>query len=73
MQCKSVYLNDLPIGEASTWAEVDALLKVMGLGFVATPGAAEGPTGFFLYGTRSQRHVHPRPKTVGGAGEGRNV
>jgi hypothetical protein len=48
---KTVHVNDVPIGEASTWSEVRALLKAKGLSFLGRPGAAEGPTGFFLQGT----------------------
>ena len=44
-------INDVPIGEASTWSEVRALLRAKGLSFLGQPGAAEGPTGFFLQGT----------------------
>ena len=73
MQRKSVYVNDLPVGEASSWGEVNALLKLRGLGFIATPSAAEGPTGFFLYGTRSQRHTRRRPNGVADADEGNSL
>jgi hypothetical protein len=48
---KTVHINDVPIGEASTWTEVRALLRVKGISFLGKPGAAEGPTGFFLQGT----------------------
>ena len=48
---KTVHINDVPIGEASTWSEVRALLRAKGLSFLGQPGAAEGPTGFFLQGT----------------------
>ena len=50
LQCKTVHVNDVPVGQASTWDEVYELLKARGIWFLAKPGAAEGPTGFFLYG-----------------------
>jgi len=52
---KKVYLNDQHIGEARTWGEVDALLKGKGILFLGKPGAAEGPTGFYVSGTFSKR------------------
>jgi hypothetical protein len=48
---KTVYVNDVPVGEASTWREVHLLLRARGISFLGQPGAAEGPTGFFLQGT----------------------
>jgi len=48
---KTVYVNDEPIGRASTWREVYDLVAVEGFQFAAKPGAAEGPTGFYLHGT----------------------
>jgi hypothetical protein len=48
---KTVHVNDVPIGQASTWSEVRALLRAKGISFLGQPGAAEGPTGFFLQGT----------------------
>ena len=50
---KTVHVNDVAIGEASTWDEVRALLRAKGISFLGQPGAAEGPTGFFLAGTAS--------------------
>jgi hypothetical protein len=50
---KTVHVNDVPIGEASTWEDVRALLRAKGIWFLGKPGAAEGPTGFFLQGTTS--------------------
>jgi hypothetical protein len=47
---KTVYVNDEPIGRASTWREVYELIAVEGFQFAAKPGAAEGPTGFYLHG-----------------------
>ncbi|HXP73768.1 MAG TPA: hypothetical protein VN823_06450 [Stellaceae bacterium] len=51
LQRKTVHVNDVPIGQASTWGEVFALLRARGIWFLGKPGAAEGPTGFFLHGT----------------------
>jgi hypothetical protein len=48
MQRKIAYLNDAAIGEASTWTEVYGLLKERGVHFIGKPGAAEGPTGFYV-------------------------
>jgi hypothetical protein len=48
---KTVFVNDEPIGRASTWREVYELVVVEGFQFTAKPGAAEGPTGFYLHGT----------------------
>ena len=50
---KNVYVNDVPIGEASNWTEAEKLLDKAGISFIGKPGAAEGPTGFFIYGTRA--------------------
>ena len=50
---KTVYVNDVPIGQASNWREVEKLLSKAGVSFIGKPGAAEGPTGFFIYGTRA--------------------
>lgn len=50
MQVKQVYVNDLIMGEAQTWADVYRLLGKKGVRFEGKPGAAEGPTAFFLYG-----------------------
>ncbi len=47
---KTVYVNDQLIGEASTWAEVYALIRARGIVFLARPGAAEGPSGFYISG-----------------------
>jgi len=49
---KNVYINDQLIGEARTWEEVYALIKKQGLLFVGKPGAAEGPSGFYVSGVR---------------------
>ena len=57
---KTVYLNDLPIGEASSWAEVAALLKANGILFAGKPGKAEGPSGFYVHGT-TREHEALRP------------
>lgn len=52
---KKVYVNDQLIGEARTWREVDALMKSKGILFLEKPGAAEGPTGFFVSGALALR------------------
>ena len=54
MQRKKVYLNDRLVGEASTWSEVHELLRAQGITFLATPGAAEGPTAFYVSGARGE-------------------
>ena len=48
MRVKTVYLNDVPIGQASTWSEVRTLLNATGLRFIVKPGTAEGPIGFYV-------------------------
>lgn len=50
MRRKTVYVNDQPIGEASTWTEVYALIRACGIVFLGRPGAAEGPSGFYVSG-----------------------
>jgi hypothetical protein len=56
---KTVHVNDVPVGEASTWDETHALLRARGIRFLGKPGMAEGPTGFFLQGaaTHIQRKM----------------
>ena len=50
MPPKTVYLNDIPVGEASTWNEAFALLKTKGVRFIGKPpGTAEGPSGFYVH------------------------
>ncbi len=51
MRRKAVYVNDRLIGEAWTWAEVYALIRAGGIVFLDRPGAAEGPSGFYISGT----------------------
>jgi hypothetical protein len=58
MLVKKVYVNDVLIGEASTWAEVYRLLGVEGVHFMGKPGAAEGPTAFYLSGAIARRLEH---------------
>ncbi len=48
---KKVYLNDHLIGEARTWSEVRALIKKLGILFFDKWNAAEGPLGFYVYGS----------------------
>jgi len=47
---KKVYVNDVMIGEASSWTEVQKLLKAKRVVFAGKPGMAEGPTGFYING-----------------------
>lgn len=54
MLVKKVYVNDVLIGQASTWAEVYRLLGAQGVHFMGKPGAAEGPTAFYLSGSVSR-------------------
>jgi hypothetical protein len=56
MQIKTVFVNDVPVGQASTWRDVKVVLAKAGIWFIGKPGAAEGPTGFFIYGSRSASH-----------------
>ena len=56
MLVKKVYVNDVLVGEASTWAEVYRLLGVQGVHFMGKPGAAEGPSAFYLSGSVSRSH-----------------
>jgi hypothetical protein len=56
MLVKKVYVNDALVGEASTWAEVYRLLGVQGVHFMGKPGAAEGPSAFYLSGSISRSH-----------------
>jgi hypothetical protein len=55
MLTKKVYVNDQLIGEARTWKEVYALIKKQGLLFADGPGAAEGPSGFYVSGSLVRR------------------
>lgn len=45
---KTVYVKDLPIGQAATWAEAEALIASDGILATAKRGKAEGRTGFFV-------------------------
>ena len=42
------------VGEAATWAEVYRLLGLRGVHFMGKPGAAEGPSAFYLSGSVSR-------------------
>ncbi len=53
MQIKTVFVNDVPVGQASTWSDVETLLAKVGIWFIGKPGTAEGPTGYFIYGARA--------------------
>ena len=52
MPPKTVYLNDIPVGEASTWKEAFALLKTKGVRFIGMPGLAQHSHGLARGGTR---------------------
>jgi len=54
MQRKTVFVNDVPIGEASTWKEAEALLSANRILFTSKPGKAEGPTGFYISGVTAE-------------------
>ncbi len=55
MLTKKVYVNDQLIGDARTWGEVYALIKLRGILFMDKPGAAEGPSGFYVSGSFSRQ------------------
>ncbi len=57
MQKKRVFVNDQLIGEAHTWGEVYVLIKRHGILFVDKPGAAEGPSGFYVSGSLTRRSL----------------
>ena len=63
---KTVYLNEIAIGQASTWTEVYALLRAKGVRFIGRPGAAEGPTGFYVHASLV-RPIAQEPETEDGA------
>ena len=54
---KTVYVNDQPIGEARTWGEVYALIEKHGILFMDKPGAAEGPSGFYVSGAFTRQSI----------------
>jgi hypothetical protein len=64
---KKVYVNELLIGEAFTWAEVTKLVKASGVIFTEKPGAAEGPTGFYLHGILRGNSARELRKSSGSA------
>jgi len=53
MLIKTVYVNDVRIGSASTWSEAKSLVTKSGISFVRKPSTAEGLTAFFIYGTQA--------------------
>ena len=55
MPRKKVYIDDCLIGEAATWVEVHRLVRAQGLLFANAPRGAEGPSAFYLAGTRVER------------------
>jgi len=61
MLTKTVYVNGVPIGSASTWSEAKSLVVKSGISFVGKPSTAEGLTGFFIYGTPSATERKGRP------------
>ncbi|GEM_PF-2636445 len=63
MLVKKVFVNDVLVGQASTWAEVYRLLGVQGVHFMGKPGAAEGPTAFYLSGAIARR-IEERVRSV---------
>lgn len=63
MRRKEIYVNDQLVGEARSWKEVYALLQSKGISFLGQPGAAEGPSGFFLNG-QSARSAAVRLRTA---------
>ena len=67
VQPKKVYLNDILIGEASSWAEVRELLKAMRVGFAGSPGMAEGPSGFFVSSSVATANLAASDKASGAA------
>ncbi len=52
MRCKTVYLNDVPVGSAATWHEVAALLTKLLQRSIGSREAqkmgSEGPDGFYV-------------------------
>jgi hypothetical protein len=50
MRLKPVYVNDVAIGKAGSWAQANALLAIKGIHFAETPKRTEGPSGFYLHG-----------------------
>jgi hypothetical protein len=56
MLTKTVYVNDVPIGSATTWSEAKSLVAKSGISFVGKPSTAEGLTAFFIYGTQASAH-----------------
>jgi len=50
MRLKVVYVNDVAVGKAGSWAQANALLAIKGIHFAETPKRTEGPAGFYLHG-----------------------
>ena len=60
-QPKTVYVNDQPVGEASSWSEANALLVAKRILFIARPGKSEGPRGFYLDGSTLAEESKEKP------------
>ena len=67
LQLKIVYVNDEPVGEASSWPEATALLAAKRILFAAKPGKSEGPRGFYLDGSTLAAEVEEKPARLRGA------
>lgn len=50
MRLKVVYVNEVAVGKAGSWAQANALLAIKGIHFAQTPKRTEGPSGFYLQG-----------------------
>ena len=59
---KKVYVNGQPIGDARTWDEVHTLIQEQGILFVGKPGAAEGPSGFYVSASFAERIAIEAPR-----------
>jgi len=54
MRAKTVYVNNVAIGEAATWDEVEELLRSKSIKFESEPETEEGPKGFFIRGVEAK-------------------
>jgi len=65
MRLKIVYVNDVAVGKAGSWAQANALLAIKGLHFAGTPTRTEGPLGFYLHGSlMSDEHENKDEKST---------
>jgi len=69
MHHKTAYTSDLPIGQASPWAEVDPPLAKGGTPS-AVPGKAEGPSGYWNHGSGKKPRALRYRDARGGTAEG---